>query len=83
MDRTSNTNIDDIYSDICKELGINNDKNNIIKQIESKTKNSKTPLKYSIPIKKNDENYNDDDYYFETALNPNNQKINPKKKLHL
>ena len=55
VDRTSNTNIDDIYSDICKELGINNDKNNIIKQIESKTKNSKTPLKYSIPIKKNDE----------------------------
>ena len=55
MDRTSNTNIDDIYSDICKELGINNDKNNIIKQIESKSKNSKTPLKYSIPIKKNDE----------------------------
>ena len=55
VDRTSNTNIDDIYSDICKELGINNDKNNIIKQIESKTKNSKTPLKYFIPIKKNDE----------------------------
>ena len=55
VDRTSNTNIDDIYSDICKELGINNDKNNIIKQIESKTKNSKTPLKYSVPIKKNDE----------------------------
>ena len=55
VDRTSNTNIDDIYSDICKELGINNDKNNIIKQIESKTNNSKTPLKQSIPIKKNDE----------------------------
>ena len=55
VDRTSNTNIDDIYSDICKELGINNDKNNIIKQIESKSKNSKTPLKYSVPIKKNDE----------------------------
>ena len=33
MYRTSNNNINDIYSDICKKLGININKNNIIKEI--------------------------------------------------
>ena len=51
-------NIDDIYSNICKELnlGINIDKN-LTKNIEvkSKIKNSKTPHKFSIPNKKTDE----------------------------
>ena len=49
IDPTS-TNIDDIYSNICKELnlGINTDKN-LIEQLEKKTKdkNSKTPYKLS------------------------------------
>ena len=49
IDPTS-TNIDDIYSNICKELnlGINTDKN-LIEQLEKKTKdkNSKTPYKIS------------------------------------
>ena len=49
IDPTSN-NIDDIYSNICKELnlGINTDKN-LIERMEKKTKdkNSKTPYKFS------------------------------------
>ena len=57
VDPTSD-NIDDIYSNICKELnlGINSDKN-LMKQLEikSKNKNSKTPYKFSVPNKKNDE----------------------------
>ena len=57
IDPTSE-NIEDIYSNICKELnlGINTDKN-LIKQLDTKTKNknSKTPYKHSIPNKKNDE----------------------------
>ena len=51
-------NIEDIYSNIVKELnlGMNQDKN-LIKQLESKTKNknSKTPYKFSVPNKKTDE----------------------------
>ena len=57
VDPTSD-NIDDIYSNICKELnlGINSDKN-LMKQLEtkSKNKNSKTPYKFSVPNKKTDE----------------------------
>ena len=49
IDPTAN-NIDDIYSNICKELnlGINSDKN-LMKKLETRNKNSKTPYKYSIP----------------------------------
>ena len=54
----SNNNIDDVYSNILKELnlGINNDKN-LMKQLETKTKNknSKTPYKISVSNKKSDE----------------------------
>jgi len=54
----SNNNIDDIYSNILKELnlGINTD-NNLMKQLEIKTKNknSKTPYKISVSNKKSDE----------------------------
>ena len=49
IDPTSN-NIDDIYSNICKELnlGINTDKNLIERmEIKTKDKNSKTPYKFS------------------------------------
>ena len=58
IETKSNNNIDDIYSNILKELnlGINNDKN-LMKQLETKTKNknSKTPYKISVSNKKSDE----------------------------
>ena len=57
IDPTSN-NIDDIYSNICKELNlVNTDNKNIIEKIEikAKDKNSKTPYKYSIQNQKKDE----------------------------
>lgn len=58
IEQKSNYNIDDIYSNILKELnlGINTD-NNLMKQLEIKTKNknSKTPYKISVSNKKSDE----------------------------
>ena len=54
----SSDNIDQIYTNICKELNlVNNTNKDLIKQLENKNKikNSKTPSKLSIPIKKNDE----------------------------
>ena len=54
----SSDNIDQIYTNICKELNlVNNTNKDLIKQLENKNKikNSKTPSKLSIPIKKKDE----------------------------
>ena len=54
----SSDNIDQIYTNICKELNlVNNTDKNLIKQLEnkSKIKNSKTPSKIIIQSKNKDE----------------------------